>query len=238
MRSSQILVGLLLVVGTGVIAGHGLSRGSKQRTSGAGGASSQASGGTLPKDVYADTGNRLPLVKREELDENGKKLYDLRAQGPGSGYGPGGIRLYSPTVADNLGRVNDYLRHKSGLDPQVVELAILATARELDCQFVWTDHEPAALQAGLQQQTIDIVKYRKPLTGLEEKDAVIIQLGRELIGKHQVSSSTAARALKLFGNQGLVNVVSLMGDYASTALLLNAFDQHVRPTAKPLLPMP
>jgi 4-carboxymuconolactone decarboxylase len=141
-------------------------------------------------------------------------------------------------VAENLGRVNDYLRHKSGLDPQVVELAILVTARELDCQFVWTDHEAAALQAGLQQQTIDIVKYRKPLAGIEERDAAIIQFGRELIGKHQVSSSTAARALKLFGKQGLVNVVSLMSDYASTSLLLDAFDQQVRPTAKPQLPIP
>ena len=90
----------------------------------------------------------------------------------------------------------------------------------------------------MQQQTIDVVKYRKSTEGLAEKDAVIIALGREVIGKHHVSSATAARALNLFGNQGLVNIVSLMGDYASTAILLNAFDQHVRPTDKPLLPIP
>jgi len=35
-----------------------------------------------------------------------------------------------------------------------------------------------------------------------------------------------------------VNIVSLMGDYASTAILLNAFDQQVRPADKPLLPIP
>ena len=153
-------------------------------------------------------------------------------------FGPGGLRLYSLPVAEDMGDVNDFLRHKSGLDPRLVELAILVTAREEDCEYVWTAHEPQGLKAGLQQQTIDVVKYRKSTEGLAEKDAVIIALGREVIGKHHVSSATAARALSLFGNQGLVNIASLIGDYASTAILLNTFDQHVRPTDKPLLPIP
>ena len=53
-----------------------------------------------------------------------------------------------------------------------------------------------------------------------------------------MSSQTFARALKLFGDRQLVNIVSLMGDYVSTAVLLDTFDQHVRPTDKPLLPIP
>ena len=67
---------------------------------------------------------------------------------------------------------------------------------------------------------------------------MIIQLGREVMQKHRVSPDVAARALHFFGKQGLVNIVSLMGDYASTAILLNAFDQHIRPSDKPLLPIP
>jgi 4-carboxymuconolactone decarboxylase len=137
-----------------------------------------------------------------------------------------------------MGAVNDYLRHKSGLDPRLVELAILVTARESDGEYEWTAHEPQGLKAGLSPEIIDIVRNRKPTSGLAEKDAVIIDLGRETIGKHHASSETAARALNLFGKQELVNIVSLMGDYASTAILLNAFDQHVRPTDKPLLPIP
>jgi hypothetical protein len=44
--------------------------------------------------------------------------------------------------------------------------------------------------------------------------------------------------VKLFGHQGVVNILSLMGDYAATTILLNAADQHVRPRDKSLLPMP
>ncbi len=236
MKSFQFLIALLLVIGTSVAAGHALNGRSEQAAAPAAGVSSQASGGTFPKDVYADTGNRLPAIKRDALDDAGKKLFDMR--GPADSFGPGAIRLYSLPVAEHMGSVNDYLRHKSGLDPRLVELAILVTARESDSEYEWTAHEPQGLKAGLQPEIIDIVKYRKSPDGLAERDAVIIQLGREAIGKHHVSSDVAARALNLFGRQGLVNYVSLMGDYSSTAILLNAFDQHVRPTDKPLLPIP
>jgi 4-carboxymuconolactone decarboxylase len=134
--------------------------------------------------------------------------------------------------------VNEYLRRKSGLEPRLVELAILVTAREMDCAYVWTAHEPAAQKAGLQQAIIDTVKFRRPLTALGDKEAVIVQLGRDSIGKHKVGSDTFARAVKLFGNQGVVDLVSLIGDYAATTILLNVADQHVRPADKSLLPIP
>src|ERR1700694_1687790 len=161
MKSSRFLIALLLAIGTGVAAGRALSGRSEQAKASAAATSAQTSGGTFPKDVYADTGNRLPAIKRDAMDDAGKKLFDLR--GPVDGFGPGGIRLYSPPVAEHMGGVNDYLRHKSGLDPRLVELAILVTARESDSEYVWTAHEPAAQKAGLEQGVIDAVKFRKPV---------------------------------------------------------------------------
>ena len=177
----------------------------------------------FPKDVYPETGNRFPAV---------------RAGLTPDAFGPGAIRQYSPPVAESMTAVNDYLRRKSGLDNRLVELAILVTAREMDCVYVWTAHEPPALKAGLQPDIIDIVKFRRPVTKLAEKDAVIVQLGREAFGKHKVASDTFARAEKQFGKQQLVNIVALMGDYAATTLLLDVADQHVRPKDKALLPVP
>jgi 4-carboxymuconolactone decarboxylase len=177
----------------------------------------------LPQDIHPETGNRFPAIKTGLTPD---------------AFGPGAIRLYSPPVAESMTGINDYLRHKSGLDDRLVELAILVTAREMDCEYVWTAHEPAAQKAGLQQEIIDTVKFRRPLTKLGEKDAVIVQLGRDAIGKHKVGSDTFARAAKLFGNQGLVNIVALMGDYAATTIMLNVADQHVRPKDKSLLPLP
>jgi len=216
MKSRRMLSSLLLVLGTTVAAGQ--------------------APGAFPKDVYPETGNRFPALKREALNDAGKKLYDAR--GAVDAYGPGPMRLYSPSVAESMTNVNDYLRRKSGLEPRLVELAILVTAREMDCAYVWTAHEPAAQKAGLPQATIDTVKFRRPLSTLGEKEAVIVQLGRDSIGKHKVGSDTFAHAVKLFGNKGVVDLVSLIGDYAATTILANVADQHVRPADKSLLPIP
>src|SRR5712691_2227311 len=234
MQSRRRLAGLL-VLGIVVAAGHATPT-SGQAGSGAAARPAQASERARPADLHPETGNRFPPIRRDALNEAEKKLYDTR--GVTDGFGPGALRLYSPPVAESMTAVNDYLRRKSGLEPRLVELAILVTAREMDCEYVWTAHEPAAQKAGLAQEIIDTVKFRRPLTTLGEKEAVIVQLGRDSISKHKVGSDTFARALKLFGNQGVVNLVSLMGDYAATTILLNVSDQHVRPTDKSLLPIP
>jgi len=191
---------------------------------------------SLPADVHPETGNRFPKATREELDDRGKKLFDaLPANSRG---GPGSVRIYSPPVAEAMNMENDYLRNQSGMDPQIKELAILVTVRELDSQYIWTSHEPQARQAGVSQAVLDVVKHRRPLTGLAEKEQVIIQLGREAVGQNKVSSETFARALKIFGRQGLVNVVALMGNYSASAILLNTFDQQMNPGVTPRLPIP
>lgn len=232
----RLMVGLLLLTGIFALAARGRTGIPQEAPSLPGPHISRATAATFPRDIYPDTGNRFPPIKREELDDAGKKLYDTT--GVADAFGPLAIRLYSLPVADSMFGINEYLRHKSGIEPRLVELAILVTARELDCEYVWTAHEPAARKTGLAQQTIDVVRYRQPVAAVGETEAVIIELGRDSIGKHKVSSDTFARAVKLFGNQAVVNIVSLMGDYAATSILLNVSDQHLRPTDKPLLPIP
>ena len=233
----RVLTLALMIVLASLAATLAKSGNSSQEGSKANGASGQPSTAAFPKDVYANTGNRLPAIQRGDLDDLGKKLIDAR--GPNAdAFGPGAIRLYSLPVADHMAAVNDYLRYKSGLDPRLVQLAILVTAREADSEYVWTAHEPQGLKAGLSPEIIDIVKYRKPTAGLAEKDAAIIDLGREDFQKHHVSSAAFARAQSVFGKKELVEYVALMGDYVATTTLLNAFDQHIRPADKPLLPLP
>lgn len=194
---------------------------------------------TLPKDVYADSGNRLPLIKREELDDAGKALYDIvvAETNPVPGlHAPPGIWLYSSRLDEHIRKETQYLRRDAALGPRLFEVAVLITAREANQQFAWTAHEIAGLRAGVEQSIIDIVKYRKPISGMGEKETVIVQLGREAFEQRKVSSDTFARAEKLFGKEGLADLVWLMGKYASIAVLLNTFDQQLYPGWKPLLP--
>ena len=196
---------------------------------------------SLPKDVHPDSGNRLPLLKREDLNDELKKVYDATVSNPNTVAGvrgPNGIRMRSSGLMRSRGRETAYLRYQSTIGRRHVELAILLTARAFDAQFEWTLHELEGLEAGLEQKVIDVVKYNKPVTGLNEKDAALIQLGRETFGKTTVRPETFARALKAFGQETLVEIVALMGQSAATAVLLHTFDQHLPPGQEPLLPIP
>ncbi len=195
----------------------------------------------LPPDVFPESGFRLPLPKREDLDEETKEIFDHFMDPNSDTYvgikGPGGIRMHSPKLSRLTQEVNHYLRHESGISKRVRELVILATARELDHQFEWVAHEPAAIDVGISEEIIDIIKYRRSTDGLEETDAVIIEFGRQLIGNRKVDSKIFARAHKIFGTKMLIDVVSVMGSYAATGALLTAFDIQLHPGKKPLLPI-
>src|SRR6266481_3165422 len=128
-------------------------------------------GPSMPSDIDPQSGFRLPLPKREDLDEAGKAHYD-RATAPGASIaglqGPTGIGLYSPKASAHARALNRYLRFEAGFAPRVREIAILTTAREMDSQFEWSAHEPEALKEGVEPRVIDVIKQRLTTAGLDE----------------------------------------------------------------------
>jgi 4-carboxymuconolactone decarboxylase len=195
----------------------------------------------MPSDIDPQSGFRLPLPKREDLDEAGRKAHD-RATAPGATIaglqGPAGVQLYTPKIAAPMAAINRYLRFEAGLTPRVREIAILTTAREMDSQFEWVAHEPEALKEGIEPGVIDVIKHRKSTSDLDESDAVVIEIGRQIWHDHKVTSETFAKAKALFGPHKLVDLVLLMGNYAGTAALLSAVDMQLHQGKSPLLPIP
>jgi putative methionine-R-sulfoxide reductase with GAF domain/alkylhydroperoxidase family enzyme len=194
------------------------------------------------EDIDPESGCRLPLPRREDLDAAGQETYDRLADPAGGTLrglkGPGGIQLHSPELSRRSRPVNHYLRYESGLGGRVRELAILATARELDSAFEWAAHEPAAIDEGIARDIVDLVRYRSDTSGLDKADAAVIELSREIFGARRVRPATFARALRLFGRRKLVDLVALMGNYAATAALLTAFDMQLDPDGPQLWLLP
>ena len=192
----------------------------------------------MPADIDPQSGFRLPLPKREDLDEVGKHAYD-RAATPGASIvglrGPGGIHLYSTKTIEARNDMAHYLRFEV-FPPNVREVAILTVAREMDSRFEWAAHEPEALKEGVPVQVIDAIKFRRSTQGLDETYAAIIELGRQTFGDHKVTSACFARVRKLFDPTKVVELLMLMGNYAATAALLCALDAQV-PDGRPLLPV-
>lgn len=198
----------------------------------------------IPNDIHHDSWARLPLPNRSSLDSNGQRAYDAIIN-PDSRYadgprGPIAMWLYSPAMAEHIFPASTYLRFGTEKDQRLTELAILATAREVRSQYEWSAHEPLALDAGLEVEIIEVVKYRQPLNtptpGLGEVERLIIQFARELISQEHLSTETFTHAQNIFGNRGVMNLTGLIGYYNFVNLTLKTFDVQLAPGRTRLLP--
>ncbi len=191
----------------------------------------------LPADIDPQSMSRLPLIMKDSLDADGQRIFEAinGKEGNKPRLGPPSNSLYSLAVSEPYDRVNQLLR-KTVAGPAYFEICTLVAAREYDQQYEWTGHEVAARRAGVDQKVIDAIKYRRDIKDLPEKERTLIQFGRDLFSKHHIDSAMYSKMVELFGKQGMVEMTMTIGDYAMTALLLNAVDQHLPADRQPLLP--
>jgi len=195
-------------------------------------------GDVLPKDVDPQSYSRLPVMKRDNLDEDGKRIYDQLAGGPGKTVtptGPAAISLYSPKVAEAIQMLNQYLRFHGVLKPRDYEVAILVVARDFDQQYEWSGHEMGAHNAKVPQEVIDTIKYNRDVLRLSDRDTLLITFARDSLHQHRIDSDVYARAVEMFGKQGTLELATIIGDYAMAAIMLNATDQRLPPGRENLL---
>jgi 4-carboxymuconolactone decarboxylase len=192
----------------------------------------------LASDIHPESLSRVPPVQRSDLDADGQRIWDLIAGTSGQipKTGPAAVTMHSPKAAEPIQMLNQVLR-KTVVGPRFFELSALIAAREFDQQYEWSGHEPAALRAGLEQPVIDVVKFNRDTAGLADKDATVIRLGRAIFRDHKVSAELWAKTAELFGRQGAVEIVTIMGDYTMAAVFLTAVDQQLPADRKPLLPV-
>jgi len=194
-------------------------------------------GAPLPPDIKPVSLTRLPPLTRADLDAEGKAVYDrIVGTGPAPTTGPVAFSLYSPKIAQVFSDLNGYLRYNGSLSPRHTEVAILVATWEIEQQYEYSAHEPAALRSGAPQAVIDTIKYDRAPVGLSPEETLIIRLGRAIMRDHKVDSALYAEAEKTFGRKGVVELVTVMGDYVMVGMIMTTIDQHLPPDRPAVLP--
>jgi alkylhydroperoxidase family enzyme len=191
----------------------------------------------LPADIHPVSLTRLPQLTRADLDAKGQAVYDeLVGKDPVPTTGPRAVMLYSPEAAGPVERLNGFLRYNGDLSPRHTEVAICVAAWEIEQQYEYSAHEPAALRYGAPQAVIDTIKYNREPVGLSPEETLIIKFGRQLLREHKLDSELFAESVKLFGRKGTVELALVMGDYVMMGMVLTAIDQHLPPDRPALMP--
>ena len=183
---------------------------------------------------------RLPLATRESVPEGQRAAFDEMVKGLGAvpRYGPGSVMIHVPKAHQWATLLNHYLREESSLPKKIQELAMLVTARELDCQHIWNAHAGSARKAGVRNELVDALRDRKELPALAPDEAAVVHYGREFFRTHRVSRGAFQAAREPLGREGVVELGLVMGNYSLLALLINSFDTDLPPDrTEPLLPV-
>lgn len=170
----------------------------------------------LPADLDLDSHARLPYLQRKDLDERGQKIFDtLPGRSPeGVLRGPLAFAAYNPAVAQALFDLHNAAVQEGKLDAHVRELAILVACRETNYSLEWNAHEPSALKAGVDPKVVDAVRHNRVLAGIDDKDALVIRFGRQMLHDRTMDSATFAKAVERFGRRGAMDMVAVMSTYA------------------------
>ena len=191
----------------------------------------------LPPDIDPVSLTRLPPLSRADLDAEGQAVYDrVVGNDPAPKTGPRAVMLYSPTASEPIDDLNGFLRYNGDLSPRHTEVAICVAAWEIEQQYEYSAHEPAALRYGAPQAVIDTIKFDREPVGLSPEETLIIKFGRQLLREHKLDSELFAESVKLFGRKGTVELALVMGDYVMMGMVLTAIDQHLPPDRPALMP--
>jgi 4-carboxymuconolactone decarboxylase len=175
-----------------------------------------------------------PITRRDQVQERHRAIFDVVAEGRGSVRGPFGILMHSPVLCRRHLDVGTFLRFNSVLEADSRELAIIATAREKDCPYIWAAHAPAARQAGLSGAIVSAVRDRGDLAGLPYLERDIVDYTRQLARENAVGAALFDRLQGGHGVPWLVELTCLIGHYGIVASILNAFEVAPAPDAEQL----
>src|ERR1700741_3742931 len=177
----------------------------------------------------------LPIEPDQWSAEQQKAAEEFQS---GRGYavsGPFAIMLRSPEVMLRAKAMGDYLRFRNVLPKRVSEMVILITAREWTQQYEWVHHYAFAVKEGLSKAIIEAIADGRRPEAMSEDEAAAYDFSIELQRRRSVSDPTYARALKVFGEQGIIDIVGLNGYYTFNAMMMNVSRTPVDTDDMPLL---
>ncbi len=173
-----------------------------------------------PRDPGPD---RLPPIAPAQWTDAQREVAEAMIAGPrGAVLAPFVPLLRSPELANQVQRLGEHLRYRSAIGVRLTELAILVTSSEWQQPVEWAIHVPIGERAGIAPVTVAALLRRERPAALADDEAAVYDVCTELHRERHVSDATWARAIALFGEQGVMDLIGVNGYYALLAMVMNA----------------
>ena len=121
----------------------------------------------------------------------------------------------APEVMLRAMAMGDFLRYRTVFPTRLNELIILDYLQAFHAAVQMVLHEPIALKEGLDRGVVDAIADGRPAMGMAPDEELIYEFCTELLRNNSVSNATYARAVQRFGEQGMIEMVGVVGSCAT-----------------------
>jgi len=159
------------------------------------------------------------------LTPDAKSVYDkiTAKRGPMRG-GPFASLMHHPALAEKVGDLGECLRFGGTLPGDIRELAILITARSVNQAYEWVAHARIARTEKLPDDVIERVRARGDLSTLPPRLARAARVVQHVLAFESIPQALQDEVQRELGVTGLIELVTLAGQYRLIAGVLFAFD--------------
>ncbi|MGH9058870.1 MAG: carboxymuconolactone decarboxylase family protein [Acidimicrobiales bacterium] len=188
--------------------------------------------------------SRLPYLRRDDLDEQGRAVWDGLTASRGSSLvneegglaGPFNAWVTAPEAGGRLADLGGHLRFGTSLERRLLELAIVTVGAHWQAEFEWWAHAPMARRHGVADSILDALAEGRTPSFAADDERAVHAVASQLARSGRVDNGAYAAARALVGDAGMVELVSLCGYYTMVSFTLNAFAVPLPPGADPVWP--
>ncbi len=168
------------------------------------------------------TEDRLPALPQSRWSSAQRTCAQEMIEGPrGAVIEPFIPLLRSPELCTHAQRMGEYLRYRSAVGLRLSELAILVTARHWSQAVEWTIHAPIALREGIDAAAVHAIGLDQSPVFARSDEQVVYDFAVQSLANKCVDDATWAAAQAQWGEQGVVDLLGIIGYYSMLALVMN-----------------
>jgi 4-carboxymuconolactone decarboxylase len=179
---------------------------------------------SIARQKRGDAMSRYREIAVAEMNAAQKRAHDQIVAGKRGRFGgPFQLLIRAPEICEHAAKLGEHLRWGTSLPDRLSELAIITTARFWRAQYEWHAHAPLAVKAGVPAAAVEAIRTGGSPHFQAADETLVHRLCSEIFRTQRLSDQSFSEAVAAFGEQGVVEIVALIGYYTLIGNTLNVF---------------
>ncbi|MGH7918159.1 MAG: carboxymuconolactone decarboxylase family protein [Candidatus Binataceae bacterium] len=176
---------------------------------------------------------RLPYLKREDLAESDREIYDQFEKE--RGMPPGHIHrtvANAPNLLRHFLSMANELRHGTQLDPKLRELALLTVGRLTGADYEFVHHWNMALRIGVAREKLEHLSDFERAAVFDEHERAVMHYADEATRELRVSDATFDALRKFLDSKLIMELAMNVAFYNAVARIIVPMQVELEAGAK------